>query len=171
MLDPQEANRHERHQIGHIRWPLVQQIVDELSRVGRLGQVQDQQGQCDGEDAVDERVKSSWSQSWSPTSSDGRSCATSTQVTTCDKRHGPVLAVSVPERPCWGAAQMGDGSQGWPEAVRHDRALGSTPTRTDHPPLRPSRLAQLCSAERAGGYGAGMIAACIIGCLRTSADS
>src|SRR5208283_952891 len=75
---------------------LVQQIVDELSRVGRLGEVQDQQGQCDGEDAVDERVKSSWSQSWSPTSSDGRSCATSTQVTTCDERHEPVLAASVP---------------------------------------------------------------------------
>jgi hypothetical protein len=43
MLDPQQAERHERDEVGHIREPLVQQIVDQLSRVGRLGQVQDQQ--------------------------------------------------------------------------------------------------------------------------------
>ncbi len=41
----------------------MQQIAYKLSRVAWLRQVQDQQGQGDREDAVEERVKSPWSQS------------------------------------------------------------------------------------------------------------
>ena len=87
MLDPQDPDRDERHQVGHVRRPRVEQIVDEPGGVGRLGQVQDQQGQGDGEDAVDERVESAWSQSWSPTSSAGGSRLTRTQATTCGEKH------------------------------------------------------------------------------------
>ena len=60
VLDPDDPDGHERNQVRGIRRPLLQQLMTQVVVWAR--QVEHQQGQGDGEDAVDQGLQSSWTQ-------------------------------------------------------------------------------------------------------------